>query len=134
MPTRASRITFFVIFALTGLLFYRTMRPLFLWVGVAAFCAVLSWAHYQALTRKLHGRRRLAAGLCTAGVLLIVIAPLIGTGYAIVDQALELGQKLADEPELTETEADGLPGFIPNFARTTINRVRELVPVSREQI
>lgn len=68
MPTRASRITFFAIFAITGFLFYRTMRPLFLSVGLAAFCAVLSWAPYSALARALGGRRRLAAGLCTAGV------------------------------------------------------------------
>ena len=134
MPTRASRITFFVIFAITGLLFYRTMRPLFLWVGVAAFCAVLSYNPYLALTRKLGGRKRIAAALCTFGVFLLVIGPLIGTGYAIVDEGLDLAQKLQEEPELTETQADGLPAFVPEFAREWIASARELAPVSREQV
>lgn len=134
MPTRASRITFFVIFAITAFLFYRTMRPLFLWVGVAAFCAVLSYAPFLALTRALRGRRRVAAGICTAGVFFVIIAPLIATGYALVDQALDIGQRLSEEPELTETQPDGLPAFIPGFLREPLQRARELTPISREQI
>ena len=134
MATRASRITFFVIFAITGLLFYRTMRPVFLWVGVAAFCAVLSWTPYTRLAAKLGDRRRLAAALCTAGVFFIIIGPLLTTAYALVDQVLELAQRLAEEPELTETEPDGLPGFIPGFARSLIHRLRELVPISGDQL
>lgn len=134
MPTRASRITFFVIFAITGFLFYRTMRPLFMWVGVGAFCAVLSWHPYTVLTAKLGGRRRLAAVLCTAGVFFLVVGPLITTGYAIVDQALQLAQRIQEQPELTEAGADGIPGFVPEFARRTVQRARELAPISAEQI
>lgn len=134
MPTRASRVTFFVIFAITGFLFYRTMRPLFLWVGVGAFCAVLSWHPYTLLTAKLGGRRRLAAVLCTAGVFFLVFGPLIATGYAIVDQALQLAEQIQKQPELTETGADGVPGFVPEFLRRTVQRARELAPVSAEQI
>lgn len=134
MPTRASRITFFVIFAITALLFYRTMRPIFLWVGVGAFCAVLTWTPYTWLCVKLKGRRRLAAVLCTIAVFFLVVTPLVLTAYAVVDQGLILANKIAEEPELTEQKADGLPGFIPGFARGLIQRARELMPIGHEQI
>lgn len=134
MPTRASRITFFVIFAITGLLFYRTMRPLFLSVGLAAFCAVLSWGPYAKLTRLFGGRRRTAAAVCAAAVFFLVVGPLVLTAYAVVNQALDLAQDISEQPRLTETDADGLPAFVPELLRGPIQKVRELVPISKEQI
>ena len=60
MASRASRIAFFVIFAITGYLFYRTMRPLFMWVGIGAFCAILTYSTYLRFAKLLRGRRRIA--------------------------------------------------------------------------
>lgn len=134
MPTRASRVTFFVIFAITGFLFYRTMRPLFLSVGLAAFIAVLTWGPYCAVARWLGGRRRAAAAICTAGVFFLVVGPLVLTTYAIVNQGLDLAQTISEQPELTETDADGLPGFVPKFLRSPIHKAQELVPISKEQL
>lgn len=134
MASRASRITFFVIFAITGFLFYRTLRPIFLWVGIGAFCAVLSYGPYVRLTHRLRGRRRLAAAICTAAVMLTIVAPLIATGWAVVNEGLAIAERLSKEPELTRTDSEGIPGFVPAWARSYILRVQELVPVSREQV
>ena len=134
MPTRASRVTFFVIFAITGFLFYRTMRPLFLSVGLAAFIAVLTWGPYCRVSLWLGGRRRVAAAICTAGVFFLIVGPLVLTMWAIVNQGLEIAQDISEQPELTETDADGVPGFVPAFLRKPVRRALELAPISKEQI
>ena len=134
MASRASRITFFVIFAITGFLFYRTLRPIFLWIGIGAFCAVLSYGPYLRLTQRLHGRRRLAAAICTAAVMLVVVAPLVATGWAVVNEGLAVAERLKKEPELTQTDSDGIPGIVPEWARGWIVRLQDVVPVSREQV
>lgn len=135
MASRASRITFFVIFAITGFFFYRTMRPLFMWVGLAGFCAVLTYGPYVRLSARLGGRRRIAAALTTAGVVLVIIVPLFLTAWAVIDQGLDVAKNLqADGGSLEETGADGLPTAVPEAIRGPVNRLRESVPISAEQV
>lgn len=101
MPTRISRITFFLVFALTGFLFYRTLRPFLLWVGVGAVCAILTWRPYNLLAHALGGRRRLAATLTTIAVVIAVVAPLVSTGYVVIREGIDVAQRLATDPSAT---------------------------------
>ncbi len=134
MASQASRVTFFVIFAICGWLFFKTMRPLFLWLGLAAFCAILTYSTYLRLCHVLRGRRRLAAGISTFGVVAIIVTPLLLTGWAVVDQALDFAQYLQETPEMKKTDADGLPAVIPQVLRSPIERIRDAIPFTREQM
>lgn len=140
VASRASRIAFLVIFAITGYLFYKTMRPIFMWIGLAGFCAILTYAPYVRISTWLGGRRKLAAAICTLGVVLVIIAPMVLTGWAIVDQALQLAGQFQEQVNgngsaaAAEAEADGLPDYVPEFLAEPIRRAQEWAPVSREQI
>jgi predicted PurR-regulated permease PerM len=136
VASRASRITFFLVFAFTGFLFYRTMRPIFVWVGIGAFCAILTWNPYVAMVKRLR-RRRLAAGLCTAMVLLTIVAPMAVTGYAIVDQGISVADQLSSEGEgssAIQPDGEGVPAMVPHRLHHTWLQARKIVPVTEEQV
>ena len=132
MPSRASRIAFFLIFAVTGFLFYRTMRPIFVWIGVGAFCAILTWRPYRRMIVALRGRRRTAAALCTCAVTLTVVVPAAFLAYAAVDQGLALSSQLSEAP----TSPDEPDGFetLPKPLRGVARHVRAVVPLTEEQV
>ena len=132
MPSRASRIAFFLIFAVTGFLFYRTMRPIFVWVGVGAFCAILTWRPYRRMIVALRGRRRAAAAICTAAVALTVVGPTVFLAYAAVDQGLALSAQFSSEAPTSPDEVDGLES-LPKPLRAVARRIRAVVPITDEQ-
>ncbi len=134
MPTRVAKLTFFVLFLLTGWMLYRTLRPVFLWVGVGAFCAVLSQGPFGRLLRLFRGRRRTAAAACTFGVVVIVIAPLFFAGWAVLDEALDVASRLSEQAEAAPRRDDGLPRGVPEIARRPIAWLRERIPISNEQL
>ena len=135
MPTRASKIAFFVIFALTGLFFYRTMRPVLLWVGVGAFCAILTWRPYLLLTRKFGGRRELAALVCTAFVVFAVVAPLLLTAVMVTREGMDVAQQWSDaEDTAALTSPTEIPKNIPHVLRGPYRKLRATLPIEAEQL
>ena len=135
MPTRASKIAFFVIFALTGFFFYRTMRPVLLWVGVGGFCAVLTWRPYLFLVRKLGNRRHLAALLSTAFVVFAVVAPLLLTAVMVAREGLDVAQQWTDAADAEELSAVPSPELknVPHVLRGPLRKLRAAIPIETEQ-
>ena len=137
MPTRASRIAFFIIFALTGFFFYRTMRPVLLWVGVGGFCAILTWRPYVHLARRLGNRRHLAAMLSTAFVVFAVVAPLFVTAVMVTREGLDVAQQWSDAADAEEKAAVAppadLPKSIPHALRGPLRKLRAALPIETEQ-
>ena len=80
MESRVSRIVSFVvliaIIAVFGMLFYRVMSVFFLPLFLAALLVVIFRPIHRWMLIKCKGRQRLAAGLTTASILLMVLVPL----------------------------------------------------------
>jgi predicted PurR-regulated permease PerM len=133
MPTETHARRFIVLLlvaaaALTVLLVTPFWAALFLAAVIAA--ALRSWMEW--LSRHLGGRRALAAGILTLGVLLAVILPFGGFGALVIGQILTGVQwfREALQSEGITGLVARLPGPIEDFAR----RALEALPDPQRQL
>ncbi len=93
MSRMVSFIVLVAIIVVIGFLFYRVMAPFLLPMFLAALLVVLFHPLHRWIELKCGGRQKLAAVITTAGVLLVVLVPLLATvilaaseGSAVVAQ------------------------------------------------
>ena len=75
MPRVVSFIVLLAILLVTGAVFFRVMQSFVVPLFLAGVLVVIFEPFYDWLRRKMPGRRKLAALLMTAGVLLVVLLP-----------------------------------------------------------
>ncbi|HWV37036.1 MAG TPA: AI-2E family transporter [Vulgatibacter sp.] len=95
-PIRWSTWAFIFVFATTLVFFVVVVWPFLIPVLIGAFVVVLFDAPHEALVRKLHGRRGLAALLSTVAVFLLILVPTAAVVFILVEQAVELVGNLAE--------------------------------------
>lgn len=95
-PIRWSTWAFIFAFAVTLVLFVVVVWPFLIPVVVGAFVVVLFDSPHEALVEKLHGRRGLASLLSTIAVFLLILVPLGGVVFVLVEQAIELAGSLKE--------------------------------------
>jgi predicted PurR-regulated permease PerM len=89
MAARRARLSdygFFVVLIVCTWLLWRTVKTVLIPVVLGAFVAVLVRPWYTRLLHASRGRRRLAAGVTTVAVVVLVLVPLILLGWALVGQ------------------------------------------------
>jgi len=124
-PIRWSTWAFIFVFAITLIFFVVVVWPFLIPVLIGAFVAVLFDAPHEALVERLHGRRGLAALLSTVAVFLLLLVPIGGVVFVLVQQAIELAGNL------TEYLGPGglsalLGGQIPEPLRPLVSRLEGL--------
>lgn len=79
MSRMVSFIVLVAIIVVIGFLFYRVMAPFLLPMFLAALLVVLFHPLHRWILRKCGGRQKLAAVITTAGVLVVVLVPILAT-------------------------------------------------------
>lgn len=93
---RWSNLTFILLFLVVIVLFLTVIGPFLLPVLVAAFVVALLYPANDWLTKKLGGRRRVAAFFSTLSIFLLLVVPLAGLVYLFVNQAIDLIAKIEE--------------------------------------
>jgi predicted PurR-regulated permease PerM len=114
--------------ALAAVLVQPFWKALFLAAVFAAVLArVMEW-----LSRKLRGRRSVAAAILTVALLVAVVLPLAGLGAVIVARIVEGVQWLK---ETVQSEGvQGLVGRLPGPAQYAARQVLDAIPRTQEEI
>jgi predicted PurR-regulated permease PerM len=100
-----ARVGVLLLLAMLVYLVWRIVEPLWQPMVWAALIGALLAPMTARLSRRLGHRPRVAAGLMTVGVVLLVLLPLIGIGGAVAAQASQLVGKF-DTTALRSTELD----------------------------
>lgn len=130
--SRTTLITFLVLLILVLSITLRMILPYLLAVIMGGILALLSYGPYRKLTDRLL-KSKLAGGVVTLGVALLVIIPLVIFVSLVVKQGIAFGQKLAESdtfslPSILSRVSDwrpvqvviGDPEAFQNQARTWI--------------
>jgi predicted PurR-regulated permease PerM len=126
-PPRATFVAALLLaFTLFAAVFLPLWKPLFLAAVLAA--ALARWQ--DGLSRRLWGRRSLAAGLLTFAVVLLVVAPLAAVGTVLVREVLGVAQS-AQETFAREGLA-GVVGLLPDRFEGLAQRALDRLPRSWE--
>ncbi len=118
---------------LVGYGLLRVLEPFWGALTWAAFFAFIAHPVQVRLTRKLHGRDGLAAGIITALMPIVVLAPLAILGTVFVQQVRTLILKIQqgglqfDRPLFDNWESYPIIGPAARY-------VREIVPITAEQV
>lgn len=92
-PAAQRKIFRWFFFGFFAFLLYQLLLILSLFADViiwACSLALVFWPVYRAIGRRLPGRPAVSAGLCTVGVLLLVLIPLITVFTVVVAQSAQL--------------------------------------------
>ena len=94
-------------------LVYLVVRPFFTPLGWAAILAIVSYPVYERLTRRGMSTST-AAGLTTAGVTLVIIAPAVALAIAFVREALDMANNL--QTAITDGRLSWVQDWWKNFS------------------
>jgi len=108
------------IIAAIGLLFFQVIRPFIVAIFVSLVLAVLFNPVHRWLTDRLGGRRRIAAGVTTALVLLLVLMPIGFTLLMAGSQVMETGKDVGRWFE--KRSAEDVEETIDDIERTSMGR------------
>lgn len=124
MNRKASLLILLGTVVLVGVLFFRVVQPFLFPLFFAAVLALLSAPLQEWLAQRLHGRRRVAAGLTTVLILGLGLVPLGTALYFAGEQLVGVAQELLDR----EQQAEPLVDRVTVAARAHLDedQVREL--------
>lgn len=98
------------------------VKPFWVAFFLAAVIAAALRPLQEWLTRKLRGRRNVAAAILTFGVLLVVVVPIAGLGALLVAQVADGVQWLRET-----LESEGVWGLLGRLPRPAQNAAREIL-------
>jgi predicted PurR-regulated permease PerM len=98
---------FFAALVLAGYLFFRTVESVLVPVVLGAFAAVLARSTADSVARRLRGHQRIAAGVTTTLVVILVLIPAVFLGIVLVQEVVHVAEKLA-----MLLDKDGLQGLM----------------------
>jgi predicted PurR-regulated permease PerM len=127
----ARRLLVFLVLAALALTIV-IVKPFWVAFFLAAVIAAGLHTPMEWLTRKLRGRRNLAAALLTVGVLVLVVVPVAGIGAILVQQVLAGIEWLR-----TTVESEGVWGLLQRLPGPVEDAAREIlaaVPRPQDQL
>lgn len=89
-----------------GVIFFRVIQPFAFSLLFAGILAILFRPAYEWVCRRCYGRRRLAAGLTTFGVILMILAPLSGILLLAATEAIDVGKQVVATLNLQDVNLD----------------------------
>ncbi len=119
---RWSNLVFAGLFALALILFSRILLPFLMPVLLGGFLVVLFMPVHDFLCQKLKGRNSLSAGLSTAIVFLLILAPLAIVGWMVVREVLQFmsqSQELLEHVDLRHQFIQSLPKGLSRYVRVS---------------
>jgi len=117
---------FLALMIAAAVLLVLVVRPLFTEVFLATVLAGALWPTQQWLTRKVRGRRSVAAGLVTAGVLVLLIGPVAAIAAFVVRDGSEGVQFVAEA--LHSDEVADLVEALPEGWQPQVHDAIERLP------
>jgi predicted PurR-regulated permease PerM len=122
-PAAQKKIFRWFFFGFFAFLLYQLLLILSLFADViiwAASLALVFWPAYRAIEKRIPGRPGISAGLCTVGVLLLVLIPLSAIFTVVLAQSAQLYPVLQEWLSAVQSADDHsvielLPGFMQNW-------------------
>lgn len=119
---RWSNVVFAGLFALALILFSRILLPFLMPVLLGGFLVVLFMPVQDFLCHRLRGRRPVCAGLSTAIVFLLILAPLALVGWMVVREVLQVmgqAQELLEHVDLRHQFVASLPRGLSRYIQVS---------------
>ncbi|MES1206260.1 MAG: AI-2E family transporter [Pseudomonadota bacterium] len=104
---RAARRFFFILLSAATVLLAAVVKPLASALFLGAVFAGVLWPLHKKFSKKLRGRRAVSAGVFVAGVVLVIVGPLIALSAVVVKEASE-GLKFVS----TTVRSEGVTGLV----------------------
>jgi predicted PurR-regulated permease PerM len=121
------RIFRWFFFGFFAFLLYQLLLILSLFADVIIWACSMSlvfWPVYRKIQKRYPGRRNLAAGLCTVGVLLLVLVPVIFIFTIVIDQSTQLYPTVQNWLAVIRAEdSGGVFSILPEFLQDWLVRI-----------